>query len=170
MLPKSYIVAKWTVYALATLALSALQRLVLDHISLWDVTPFIFPMLPALVASYEGLHRGGNFALVLGLFCDLLLAGPFAGFYTITFAVIGLLSGQIGENVMSPGWLCGFTVSAIGLALVAAARLLLFFISGELHLLLMSRIALVEIVITLPLLLIALPIYRWIHARCATDY
>ncbi len=170
MLPKSYIIAKWSVYALATLALSALQHLILNHISLWDVTPFIYPMLPALVASYEGLHRGGKFALAAGLFCDLLIAAPVTGFYTVLFTVIGLLAGQISENVLSPGWLCGFTVSAMALALVAASRLLLYFLSGELRLFLMGRIALVEIAITLPLLVIALPVYRWIHVRCAADY
>lgn len=170
MLPKSYIITKWTVYTLATLALCALQHLVLDHLSLWGVTPFIYPMLPALVASYEGLRRGGKFALAAGILCDVLIAAPFTGFYTVLFTVIGLLAGQISENLLSPGWLCGFTVSALGLALVAFTRLALFFLSGSLRPLLMGRIALTEIAITLPLLLIALPIYRWIHSRCAADY
>ena len=170
MLPKSYLIAKWTVYALATLALAAVQHLVLGQISVLSVTPFLYPMLPALVASYEGLQRGSRFSLVMGLVCDLLLLAPFPGFYTITFTLIGVLAGLIGENLLSPGWLCGFTVSAMGLAIVNAARLLLYFLGGDLHPLLMGRIALVEIVITLPMLLLALPIYRTIHSRCAVDY
>ena len=59
MLPKSYLVVKWTVYALATLALFALQYLLFNHIRLWGATPFLYPMLPAVLASYEGLRRGG---------------------------------------------------------------------------------------------------------------
>ena len=170
MLPKSYLIAKWTVYALATLALAAVQHLVLGQISVLGVTPFLYPMLPALVASYEGLQRGSRFSIVMGLVCDLLILAPFPGFYTITFTLIGVLAGLIGENLLSPGWLCGFTVSAMGLAIVNAARLLLYFLSGDLHPLLMGRIALTEIVITLPMLLLSLPIYRTIHSRCAVDY
>ena len=66
MLPKSYIVFKWTVYGLATIALFAFQYLVLDQITVWGLTPFLYPMLPAVAASYEGLRRGSGFALVLG--------------------------------------------------------------------------------------------------------
>lgn len=170
MLPKSYIIAKWTVYGLATLGLAALQHLLLDHISIFGVTPFLYPILPALAASYEGLERGSRFSLVVGILCDLIVTGPFDGFYTITFTLIGLLSAGIGENLLSPGWLCGFTVSGLAMILVNAARLLVYFLSGDLHPLLMGRIALVEILITLPMLLPTLPIYRAIHNRCAVDY
>jgi len=170
MLPKSYIITKWTVYGLATLGLAALQHLVLDHVSLWGVTPFLFPMLCALVASYEGLQRGSKFSLVMGLLCDLIILGPFDGFYTVTFTLIGILAGLIGENLLSPGWLCGFTVSGMSLVLVNVARLLIYLLSGALSPLLMGRIALVEILITLPMLLACLPVYRAIHSRCAVDY
>ena len=51
MLPKSYIVFKWTVYGLATIALFAFQYLVLDQITVWGLTPFLYPMLPAVAAS-----------------------------------------------------------------------------------------------------------------------
>ena len=155
MLPKSYIVFKWTVYSLATLLLFALQHLVLNHISIFGTAPFLYPMLPALVASYEGLRRGSVFSLVLGVVCDLLIAGPFDGFYTIIFTFIGIFAALIGENIFSPGWLCGF---------------ILFLLAGELRPLLMGQIAITECAITLPALLIALPLYRRIHRRCAVEY
>lgn len=170
MLPKSYIIAKWSVYAAATLLLAGLQHLVLDHIVLWNVTPFLYPMLCALVASFEGLQRGSRFSLVTGILCDLIIMGPFDGFYTFVFTLIGVLSGLISENLLSPGWLCGFTVSGMGLGIVNLARLLLYALGGSLRPLLMGRIALVEILITLPMLLVALPVYRAIHDRCAVDY
>ena len=170
MLPKSYIIKKWTVYALATLALFILQHLVLNHVSLFGTAPFIYPMLPALLASYEGPKRGSVFALVLGAVCDMLLSGPFPGAYAILFTLIALLAGNIGENLLSPGWLCGFTVSLMALALNVAVRLMLFLLTGELHLLLMGRIALLEIVLSLPAIFAALPLYRTIHRNCAADY
>mgnify|MGYP007025292919 CR=1 FL=1 len=50
MLPKSYVVFKWTVYALASLLLFALQSLLLSHIRVMGVTPFLYPILPAAAA------------------------------------------------------------------------------------------------------------------------
>lgn len=168
-MPKSYIIIKWIVYSLATLVLFALQHLILNNISVLGVTPFLYPMLPALVASYEGLQRGSVFSLVLGAVCDMLLAGPFEGFYAITFALIGIFAAQISEG-LSAGWLCGFLVTLMALGLNAAAQLGIFFLSGELRLFLMGRIALLEIALSLPAIFLALPLYRWVHRRCAVDY
>lgn len=170
MLPKSYIVAKWTVYALATLALFALQHLILNHITILGVTPFLYPMIPAIVASYEGLHRGSIFALAVGVVCDLLIFGPFDGFFTVIFALIGILSALISENLFSPGWLCGLVVSLLGLGLTLAARLTLFLLAGEFRPLLMLPQALIECAISLPVLFVAVPLYEYVHRHCAAEY
>ena len=170
MLPKSYLVWKWTVYGFATLALFALQYLLLDHVRLWGVTPFIYPMLPAVVASYEGLRRGSLFALVLGVVCDALLFGPFDGFYTVIFTLIALFSALIAENLLSPGLLCGLVVSGMALVGCAGARLVLEVLGGNGDLLLMLRLLLLETALSLPALGAALPLYRTIHRRCAADY
>ena len=58
----------------------------------------------------------------------------------------------------------------MSLVLVNVTRLLIYLLSGDLSPLLMGRIALVEILITLPMLLVCLPVYRAIHSRCAVDY
>lgn len=170
MLPKSYIIAKWTVYALATLLLFGLQHLILGHITILGASPFLYPMLPVLVSSYEGLRRGSVFSLALGVVCDMLLTAPFDGFFTIIFTLIGIIAALISENLLSPGWLCGFVVSLVGLGGTVAARLVLYLLSGELRPLLMGQLALTECIITLPALFCALPLYRWIHRRCASEY
>ena len=170
MMPKSYLVFKWTVYSLATLGLFALQYLVLDNIQVLGLTPFLYPVLPAVAASYEGLRRGSVFALAVGLVCDLLLPGPFEGFYAIAFTLAALIAALIAENLLSPGFLCGLAVSAVSLAVTAGMRLAVQFLSGGGYLGLMSRIALVETLITLPALLVVVPVYRLIHDRCASDY
>ena len=166
MMPKSYLVFKWTVYSLATLALFALQYLVLDNIQVLGLTPFLYPVLPAVAASYEGLRRGSVFALAVGLVCDLLLPGPFEGFFAIALTLAAL----IAENRLSPGFLCGLAVSAVSLGITAGMRLAVQFLSGGGYLGLMSRIALVETLITLPAILVVVPVYRLIHDRCASDY
>ena len=111
MQPKSYTVFKWAVYALATLLFFALQGLVLDHVRVWGLTPFLYPILPAVEAMYEGPRRGPVFALVMGLFCDILIWGPFEGFYALSFTIIALISAVIGENMLTPGTFCALLVS-----------------------------------------------------------
>ncbi len=170
MLPKSYIVTKWSVYALATFALFAFQHLILNHIRVLGITPFLYPIIPALVASYEGLHRGSIFALTVGVLCDLLIYGPFDGFFTVIFSLIGIFSALISENLFSPGWLCGLVVSLMGLGMTVAARLVLFMLAGELRPVLMAPQALIECAISLPALFAALPLYDYIHRRCAAEY
>lgn len=170
MLPKSYIVFKWTVYGLATAALFAFQYLALDQISLWGLTPFLYPVLPAVAASYEGLRRGPFFALVLGVVCDVLIAGPFDGFYTLAFTLAGVIAALIAENLLSPGFLCALVVSALSLLLTAGLRIVFYALSGGAEFLLMGRIALIETALTLPAVVVVLPLYRVIHERCAVEY
>ena len=153
MLPKSYVIAKWVVYALATLALFALQDVLLDQLRLWGAAPFIYPMLPAVLASYEGL-----------------LPGPFMGFFTLTFTLTGLLTGLVGEKLLSPGPLCGLCAAAMGLLITGFARVAVQLLSGGGHLGLMAQTALREALATLPALAAVLPLYSVIHRRCAADY
>ncbi len=170
MLPKSYLVFKWTVYALATIALFGLQSLVLGHIRVFGLAPFLYPVLPAVLASFEGLRRGSVFGLVAGLACDLMIPGPFEGFYTVLFTLIALLSALIAENLLSPGFLCALCVSAMALLLTGGAKLLWEALGGNRHLLLMGRIVAGETLLTLPALAAVFPLYRVIHRRCAADY
>ncbi len=170
MLPKSYLVFKWTVYALATLLLFGLQSLVLDQLHPFGLTPFLYPMLPAVAAMYEGSRRGPAFALALGVVCDLILSGPFEGFFTLVFTLIGIVSGVVAENAISPGFLCGLVVSGGALLGTAGMRILIHALSGGGYLALMAQIALGETLITLPAIVVVLPLYRVIHRRCASDY
>ena len=170
MLPKSYLIFKWTVYALATLLLFGLQSLVLNHIHIFGLVPFLYPMLPAVAAMYEGSHRGPVFALALGVVCDLLLPAPFEGFFTVIFTISAILSAVVAEKLISPGFLCALTVSGGSLLLTSGARILIRSLTGGGYLALMARIAVGEALITLPAVLAVWPVYRFIHDHCASDY
>ena len=170
MQPKSYTVFKWAVYALATLLFFALQGLVLDHVRVWGLTPFLYPILPAVEAMYEGPRRGPVFALVMGLFCDILIWGPFEGFYALSFTIIALISAVIGENMLTPGTFCALLVSVGALLGTGGLRVLAHLLSGGQYVRLTARLALGEAIISLPALLLILPVYRTIHRRCAVDY
>lgn len=170
MLPKSYLAFKWIVYALATLLLCAFQALILCHIQVFTVTPFLYPVLPAVAAMYEGPRRGAFYGLFFGLLCDLFLPAPFTGFFVLLFPLIALLSASIAGNMLSPGIFCALLVSALGLAMTGGARVLLRFLSGGTHLALMAWVALAETLLTLPALAVVVPLFRTIHRRCAADY
>lgn len=170
MLPKNYLAFKWIVYVLASFLLCALQSMVFCHIRVLSVTPFLYPMLPAVAAMYEGPKRGAIYAFAFGFLCDLLLPAPFPGFFVILFPLIALLSGSMAETMLSPGFFCALLVSALGLLMTGGARVLLQFLSGGEHVILMAWVALMETLLTLPALLAVFPLFRGIHRRCAADY
>lgn len=170
MLPKNYLVFKWLIYAIATFFFCILQSMVLSSIRVLGLTPFLYPMLPAVVAMFEGPKQGGGFALAVGLLCDLLLPAPFPGFFTIAFAVGAVLSGGVAGRLASKGFACALIVSALGLLVTCAFRLMVQVLLGGQYLALMVRIALGETLLTLPMAIVALPVYRAIAKRCASDY
>ena len=170
MQPKSYRVFKWVMYALVTLLLCALHAMFFSNIRVLGLAPFLYPMLPAMAAMFEGPRQGAVFALVLGVLCDLLVPAPFRGFFSIIFPVIAALSGALASRLQSRGFLCALIVSSLGLLATGAFRMLIQVLAGGRYLGLMARIALGETLLTLPALLIVLPLYRTIFRRCAADY
>lgn len=170
MLPKSYVVFKWAVYAAAALLLCAVQSMVLSHIRIFGLAPFLYPVLPAMVAMFEGARPGAVFGFVFGLLCDLLLPAPFRGFFVLIFPVTAAAAAGVAERLLSRGLLCGMIVSALALLLTACLRLVVQILSGGQYLGLMAEIALGEAVLTLPAAAAALPLYRAIYRRCAADY
>ena len=170
MLPKSYTVFKWAVYAIATLLLCALQSVVLNHIRVLGLTPFLYPVLPALVAMFEGSRPGAVFALVFGLYCDQLVPEPFPGFFALIFPVAAIAAAWVAERLTSRGLLCALIVSSLGLLLTGALRLFVQLLSGGQYMGLMARMVVEEGLLTLPALLAAVPLYRTIYRRCGADY
>ena len=170
MLPKSYRVFKWLVYAAATLLLCGVQSLLCNNLRVFGVTPFLYPLLPAMVAMFEGTRPGAVFGLVLGIFCDLLVPAPFRGFFTIAFPAAAVFAAGIASRLLSRGVLCALVVSAAGLLTVCAFRLAVQVLSGGQYLGLMARISLAETLLTLPFVLAALPVYRSLFRKCAADY
>lgn len=170
MQPKSYRIFKWVVYGFATLLLCALQSLVCNHIRVLGMTPFLYPVLPAVFAMFEGTRPGAVFALVLGLLCGLLVPAPFQGFFAVAFPVAAVLAAGIASRLLSRGFSCALIVSAAGLLTVCAFRMAVQILSGGQYLGLMARISLFETLLTLPFVLVVLPVYRTIFRKCAADY
>ena len=161
---------RWLLFTAVCLVGLLAQDVLLYRVSIAGGCTDVVPCIILMVVVLQGAESGSVFALVVGLVCDLLIFGPFDGFFTIIFVLIGILSALISENLFSPGWLCGLVVSLLGLGLTLAARLALLLLAGELRPLLMVPQALIECAISLPAIFAALPLYDHIHRRCAVDY
>ena len=169
-MPKRYLVFRWCIYALATLVLSFFQLLVADHVSLYGITPFLAPMLVGVVSSYEGSRAGPIFALVFGVLCDLGGATPVMGFFTLLFPLAALTASFLAENLFSPGFPCSLVSSFFCYLIVAGGRIILFLIDGETGVWDMWYLALREFLVSLPLLAVVFPLFRWVHRRTTFDY
>ena len=58
MLARSATIIKWVLYALAGLACAVVQAAVLQRFTLWGVIPFLYPLIAALPATFEGPAAG----------------------------------------------------------------------------------------------------------------
>ena len=82
MLARSATIFKWTLYTLAGLVWAVVQAAFLQRVTVWGVIPFLYPLIAALPATFEGPAAGTVYALACGVFCDLLLPSPIPCFYT----------------------------------------------------------------------------------------
>jgi len=168
--PKRYIVFKWVCYAAAALLLLALDTFLLQHIRIGGILPFLPPMVVGVIASFEGSKASPFFALVFGLFCDLAMYSPAPGFFCLVFTLASLLSSLLTENLFSPGFLSSLVSTLICYLLTALGRIFVLLSAGETGFALMCSLALGEILLSLPLLLLVFPLGRWVYRKTTIEY
>ena len=122
MLARSATIIKWVLYALAGLACTVVQAAVLQRFTLWGVIPFLYPLIAALPATFEGPAAGTVYALAAGVLCDLLLPSHIPCFYTLIFPLVGLSAGLLSQSLIPAGYLCS-----------AAASLPAYLLTGVFH-------------------------------------
>lgn len=105
MLARSDTIIKWILYALAGLVWAVVQAAVLQRFTFWDVIPFLYPLIAAIPATFEGPTAGTVYALATGVFCDLLLPSPIPCFYTLIFPLVGLAAGLLSQSLIPAGYL-----------------------------------------------------------------
>ena len=170
-MPRSYLIFKWAVYALATLLLALVQLFVLDRVRLWGIVPFLPPMAVGVTASYEGVRPSGIYALVFGALCDLALpaAGMPAGFFTLVFTLSALLSASLAVHLFSPGLWCSLMATAVSYLVTALGRCAVLLPRGAAPLPVLATAA-AECLATLPCLVLVFPLLRLVHRRTTVDY
>ena len=58
MLARSATIFKWTLYTLAGLVWAVVQAAFLQRVTVWGVIPFLYPLIAALPAIFEGPAAG----------------------------------------------------------------------------------------------------------------
>lgn len=122
MLARSATIFKWTLYTLAGLVWVVVQAAFLQRVTIWGVIPFLYPLIAALPAIFEGPAAGTVYALACGVFCDLLLPSSIPCFYTLILPLVGLAAGLLSQSLIPAGYLCS-----------AAAALPAYLLTGIFH-------------------------------------
>lgn len=122
MLTRSATIFKWTLYTLAGLVWAVVQAAFLQRVTIWGVIPFLYPLIAALPATFEGPAAGTVYALACGVFCDLLLPSSIPCFYTLILPLVGLAAGLLSQSLIPAGYLCS-----------AAAALPAYLLTGIFH-------------------------------------
>lgn len=122
MLARSATIFKWTLYTLAGLVWAVVQAAFLQRVTIWGVIPFLYPLIAALPATFEGPAAGTVYALACGVFCDLLLPSSIPCFYTLILPLVGLAAGLLSQSLIPAGYLYS-----------AAAALPAYLLTGIFH-------------------------------------
>ena len=122
MLARRATIFKWTLYTLAGLVWAVVQAAFLQRVTIWGVIPFLYPLIAALPATFEGPAAGTVYALACGVFCDLLLPSSIPCFYTLILPLVGLAAGLLSQSLIPAGYLCS-----------AAAALPAYLLTGIFH-------------------------------------
>lgn len=133
MLGRTEIIFKWLLYAAGVLICWILHGVALQFLNIFGVMPFIFPMLAAVIAMYEGPFSGSICALVMGILCDLTISVPIPCFYTLVFPIIGMLAGLISKNWLPMSFWCAAILSLLAFTLTDSFHFLLLVLKGGGH-------------------------------------
>ena len=133
MLGRTEIIFKWLLYAAGVLICWSLHGVALQFLNIFGVMPFIFPMLAAVIAMYEGPFSGSICALVMGILCDLTISVPIPCFYTLVFPIIGMLAGLIAKNWLPMSFWCAAFLSLLSFTLTDSFHFLLLVLKGGGH-------------------------------------
>lgn len=167
MLGRTEILFKWLLYAAGVLICWMLHGVALQFLNIFGVMPFIFPMLAAVIAMYEGPFSGSICALVLGVIYDVTIAAPIPCFYTLIFPIIGMLAGLISKNWISMSFWCACLLSLMAFVLTDGFHCLLLALAGSQHAMSTAfSLAFRETGASLPFLIPVYLVFRRIHEIC----
>ena len=169
MLARSATIIKWVLYALAGLACTVVQAAVLQRFTLWGVIPFLYPLIAALPATFEGPAAGTVYALAAGVLCDLLLPSPIPCFYTLIFPLVGLSAGLLSQSLILAGYLCSAAASLPAYLLTGVFHCIVLWATGHAAWTAGLSVTLRELCVSLPWSLPMAWLFRKVYRRVHID-
>ena len=164
------IAAKWILYCLCALLLMCLQGLVLVHVRVWGVHPFLLPAAAVIPATLERNEQSLIYAVFFGILCDLLI--PVAGlpcFYALAFLVGAVIAWLLSGQVLAAGLVCSLVVTAAATAVCGLLHMAVLAGHSGAGLtaagLLLGR----ELAVSLPFAAAAHPLFRWAQRRTLSE-
>lgn len=130
MIGRTEIFMKWLLYAAGVFLCCLLHGFVLQHVRLLGVMPFLFPMIPAVIAMYEGPFSGTICGIAVGVLCDLTVIAPIPCFYTLIFPIVSLVSGLLAKSWLKAGLPCALAASLLAFLLTDLFQCLAVLFSG----------------------------------------
>lgn len=165
MMTSRTLTLKWFLFASATLLVALLDALAFSRISVFGFSPFVFPVMAALAASFEGPLQGSVYAMALGVLCDVTFTAPLPCVYTVSFTLCALAAAALSESVLRPGLLCSAVVSALSLFITASLCALILFFRRDADPSALFGTVLHEVVLSLPAVFLIHPLFSWIHKK-----
>ena len=169
MLARNETIFKWALYAGATAVFFLLQGAVLQRITLWGVIPFLYPLIAALPATFEGPAAGTVYALAAGVLCDLLLPSPIPCFYTLIFPLVGLSAGLLSQSLIPAGYLCSAAASLPAYLLTGVFHCIVLWATGHAAWTAGLSVTLRELCVSLPWSLPMAWLFRKVYRRVHID-
>lgn len=169
MLARSATIIKWVLYALAGLACTVVQAAVLQRFTLWGVIPFLYPLIAALPATFEGPAAGTVYALAAGVLCDLLLPSHIPCFYTLIFPLVGLSAGLLSQSLIPAGYLCSAVASLPAYLLTGVFHCIVLWATGHAAWTAGLSVTLRELCVSLPWSLPMAWLFRKVYRRVHID-
>lgn len=165
MLARNETIFKWTLYAAAAALCLLVQSALLQRLEIWGVIPFLYPLLAAVPAAYEGPVSGTIFALVIGVVSDLGLPCPIPCLYTLVFPLVGLCAALLSRGALRAGVLCSLVSATIAFFLTDGFYCLLLWLNGKAAWRAGAFVSLREFLVTLPLTIPVTLLFRAVYRK-----
>lgn len=131
MLARNALIFKWSVYLGTMFVVILLQTLVLEHLVIGGVFPFIYPAVVAVMATYERPDSAAAYGMVLGGLCDIMLPATLPYLYTLVFPVTAILCTLIAKNLLKAGFLCSGACTVLSFSILGLFQCLVLTTKGQ---------------------------------------
>ena len=149
----------WSLYGLLALLLLLLQTVLLNHLQIRGIHPFLLPCLVGITAVYTSRKGGAVFAFLFGFLCDMLLVGAIPCFYLLTFTLCAVGVGLLSHRFIAPGFFSTLLAGVLSFLFTGIFQMFFLSFRGGIDFVPGLTLLLTEFLITLPFLVLLYPLY-----------